>query len=367
MFKTFEQILQGLFDYVGASKVITDFNPGSLARTLLEAAAALMEECYYLMSYLLSQFWIRTATGEWLDKRANDYGKTRKAGTVAAGTVTIGRDSPSPISVSIPKGTVFQNDTGTLRYTTQDAAILNTGDTNVSVEVLAADIGKDYNLPDGTTLKQSGIALSGIEWVKLNTLTTKGDDIESDDDLRARLLDWIQNPGTSGNPAEYRQWAMDIDGVTGAKVISLWNGPGTVKVVILGTDKKPPDDVLVQTVQNTIAPAELESETRLAPIGAAVTVVGAEPVPINVDATIAIDNSNTALATIQENFQLALTDYLSAMALQADVVRYAKISSLLVDLDGVLDITAYTVNGGTANIPISNVQVAVVGVVNVHV
>ena len=51
------------------------------------------------------------------------------------------------------------------------------------------------------------------------------------------------------------------------QVLPIWNGPGTVKVILLGTHKKPVDSAIVQSCQ--------EHMERVRPIGAQVTVESA--------------------------------------------------------------------------------------------
>ena len=49
------------------------------------------------------------------------------------------------------------------------------------------------------------------------------------------------------------------------------------------------------------------------------------------------------------------------------MVRYARIGSLLVEQEGVIDYVDYTVNGGATNISVAQDQVAVTGTVILHV
>ncbi|WP_425058361.1 hypothetical protein SCACP_30090 [Sporomusa carbonis] len=366
MFKTFAEILQALFDYIinTGTRKITDFNPGSLVRTILEAVAAVIEDCYFLLETLADKYFVLSSEGEWLDKRVQDYGMQRKPGTKSEGTIAAGRDSPAPFSCRIPAGTLFQSEGG-VEVVTLEAAVLNTGELSVEIPAQAVNVGKDANFPAGTVLKQAGIAITGIEWAKVVRMEG-GEDTESDDDLKARFLERMRNPGTSGNIADYVQWAREVAGVTAAHVVPIWDGPGTVKVIVLGPDKKPPSASIVQSVQDYIAPNN--KGERKAPIGATVTVVGAAAVVINIETTVLLDNTqNIALATLQENFTAAVEDYLNKMAFQADVLRYSRVSSLLLDQAGVIDYIDFTINGETANISLSADEVAVLGEVKLYV
>ena len=55
-----------------------------------------------------------------------------------------------------------------------------------------------------------------------------GADIESDDSLRLRLLLRIQAPAHGGNASDYRQWALEVPGVTRVWVAPQELGIGTV-------------------------------------------------------------------------------------------------------------------------------------------
>jgi uncharacterized phage protein gp47/JayE len=179
------------------------------------------------------------------------------------------------------------------------------------------------------------------------------------------LLAKVRNPGTSGNKADYVNWALEVPGVGGVQVIPLWNGPGTVKVVLLGTDKKPASADIVQAVQDYIAPDPAVGEGK-APIGASVTVVAATAVAINVSATVTLSGTKT-LADVQAAFEKALDEYLASTAFASDpTVRYVRVGSLLLDTEGVQDYSNLLVNGGTANVVIGLDEVAVRGTVTLN-
>lgn len=358
--KTFDQIVNDIFARLTEAG-ITDFNPGSVARTLVEAFAYGLDEVWYALSQVPDKFLIDKATGEWLDRRAWEWGITRNPGAKAKGNVVVSRTTPAPFGQLIPAGTQFAY--GELVYQSTQDVELAQGATEAIVPVEAMDVGKAYNLPSGTELKQVGVAISLIEAVRVGPEGIVGGvDPESDDELRERLLTRIRKPPTSGNVSHYLQWAFEVPGVGGAKVLPLWDGPGTVKVVLLGTDKQPAPPDVVEAVQAYIDPNPGQGEG-MAPIGARVTVVAATPVPIDVSATV-IPTGTKTLAEIQAAFERALTEYLQSIAFGADpTVRYVRIGSLLLDTDGVRDYVNLTVNGGTANVPIGIDEVAVKGTV----
>ena len=71
----------------------------------------------------------------------------------------------------------------------------------------------------------------------------------------------------SGNINHYKQWARSVSGVGNAAVLPLWDGNGTVKVVVASEENEPLDEAIVSKVAQYIESVR--------PIGAEVTVVSA--------------------------------------------------------------------------------------------
>lgn len=131
--------------------------------------------------------------------------------------------------------------------------------------VEADAVGRAYNIRAGE-LTQMVNTISGLEsWS--NADADGGTDEETDAALCARLYEHLQKPATSGNTYHYERWAKEVNGVGDAKVTPLWNGPGTVKVLIVGPDKEPVSSEIV-----TACAAYIDAQR---PIGATVTVSSA--------------------------------------------------------------------------------------------
>lgn len=77
--RTFEVILNDMIAYMQSRTAISDYNVGSVIRTILEAAALEDDEQYFQMVQLLDLFSFTTASGEDLDRRLADFGLTRRA------------------------------------------------------------------------------------------------------------------------------------------------------------------------------------------------------------------------------------------------------------------------------------------------
>ena len=85
--RTAEEILNDFVNYLTINTKLTDFNVGSVIRTLLEAAAIEDATQYVQMLNVLNSFFFDNATGDALDDRVAQYDMTRKQATPSTGTV----------------------------------------------------------------------------------------------------------------------------------------------------------------------------------------------------------------------------------------------------------------------------------------
>ena len=86
----------------------------------------------------------------------------------------------------------------------------------------------------------------------------------------------------TGNIAQYKEQVGAISGVGGCKVEPVWNGPGTVKVVVISSVFGTCSEYLIKQIQEAAVPAEGGSGYGFAPIDHAVTVESVEAVKVNV-------------------------------------------------------------------------------------
>lgn len=297
---------------------------------------------------LLDKGFAETATGTYLDKKVGEQGLTRKAAVKATTTVTI---TGSP-GASIVVGNKVASDTVTFLVT--EAKAIAAGKTAMDVAVECEVAGSLGNVIAGA-IKYFPVTIAGLTAVTNAAAVTNGYDEETDDDLRQRYYVKVQTPATSGNKYHYLNWAKSVTGVGDARVIPLWNGNGTVKVIIINSNKRAADSTLVTSVSDYIEDVR--------PIGATVTVESAAELAIDVSATLSLQ-TGYALADVKVAIEANLTQYLKDIAFVETYVSYAKVGSLILETEGVLDYSALTVNTGIANITISDSQVAVLGVTN---
>lgn len=341
--QTFETILGRMLDRISDDM---DKREGSIIYDALAPAAMELAQMYTELDVVLRLAFGETSTGGYLDKRAADFGVYRKQATPAVrkGIFTDENDVP----FNIPIGSRFRlND---MVYVAIEK--ITDGQFRMQAETPGSAGNQEY----GNLLPIEPI--EGLGTATLADVLIPGEDEESDESLRKRFLQKVREPGTSGNTADYKQWATKVAGVGAAKVTPLWNGPGTVKVTIVNTDMQPATNELVAQVQEYIE--------QVRPIGATVTVTSATGKPIDVSANVVLASGYT-LQNVQDAFAASLDKHLKEIAFSMTYVSYAKIGTLLLSTPGVIDYNGLTVNGGTANVALQDEEVPVRGGVLISV
>ncbi|MHA7966603.1 baseplate J/gp47 family protein [Paenibacillus sp. CAU 1782] len=328
--QTFEAILGRMLDRIPDT---IDKREGSIIYDACAPAAAELAQIYMDMELQLRLGFGTTSSGEYLDLRAADFGLTRRPAVAAQRKGSFYNSGNEPFDV--PIGSRFSG--GGYSYTV--SAKLASGQFTLVCDV----DGRGGNVYFGELLPLEYIP--GLARAVLGELLIPGEDRESDESLRTRYLHRVRNPSSGGNAADYRDWAMSVSGVGDAKVNSLWDGPGTVKVIIVDSNKASASPALVAETMEYI-------ET-LRPIGASVTVVSATTAPVVVSARIIL-GAGYSLQAVTDDFTGALEAHFRSIAFAASYVSIAAIGVLLLSVPGVQDYSGLTLNGGTGNVPLSD-------------
>lgn len=254
---------------------------------------------------------------------------------------------------SVTKGDLVATDTVNF-IIQEDKTIDATGSIVVLVECeLAGIVG---NVPPNS-INRFPVTLPGIINVYNPESISNGYEAETDEQLLERHFERLQNPGKSGNPAHYKEWAKEVVGVGDVKVFSRFNGPLTMQVIVIDQNRLPAspelaNDVYLHIVKNM-------------PFGVdELSVLPAEPLLINLSVDLTIKDGLLE-AVVIEQIKNAITElYFKKIAFKSDIVSYAKIGAIIIDVEGVLDYQNLLVNGGTSNIPIPEKSIAVIGEVN---
>lgn len=331
---------------VGGADIST--REGSYANTLVSVAAYQLFKLYQQFPSLLHMVFPDETSGEYIDKNAAQVGMTRTPGTKA----TVGVTFTGTDGTYIAAGTaLYAPESGLQFLTTEDATIAN-GSATATAE--AAEVGSDYNLPSGS-ITSLYVNIAGVIGVTNAAAATGGTDVESDADFFARYHQRRTLPITSGNKNHYITWATEVNGVAYANCEPLWNGNGTVRVIIAGADRGPVDETIRQNCYDHI------EEER--PIGATVTVVSVVTREIPLTATVTLLDGYTT-EDVKNQLTAAVGELLASQTFGEEVrVPFSRFLACLLQCPGVADYSALTVDGGMSAITINAEDAAVVGTV----
>lgn len=259
----------------------------SVLAVIARVQAGVAHGLYGFQQWLSLQFLPDTSESEWLVRHASLFGITRTAAAAATGTVTFTGTN----TTVIPSGTVLVRNDGA-EFTTDADGTISSG--SVDVDVTASEAGADGNTDAGVTLSLAS-PISGVDSdaTVASGGIVDGTDDESDDDLRARLLQRMRQTPQGGAKSDYERWALEVAGVTRAFVYPANSGLGTVGVTFVMDNQAGtiiPGSTKVDEVQAYI--------DDLRPVTADVTVFA--PVAVDLDFTIALTPDTTAVRSAVE-------------------------------------------------------------------
>lgn len=364
--KTYSALLAEMLDRVPARY---DQREGSIIQTALGPAAYVLEGFYLALGQVQTSGFVQTAVGQSLDYLAAIAGLTRYPASAA---VRLG-----VFNTAVPIGA---------RFSTVDGS----DSINFQVTAATAEAGK-YQLtaetPGGVGNRYTGsilpiTAIPGLTSAVLTDILVPGDDEETDEELRTRLITALNERPFAGNLAAYRQNILAIDGVGAVQVYPTWNGGGTVACSILGADMLPGSATLVENVQNAIDPEPGQGlGLGLTPIGAKVTITAPEKVTVAVSATVTLaagydigqvkplveQSVEAYLLTVRQSWSTQIGE--TGVEYAADVYL-ARVLAAIVGTTGVVNATDVQLNGGTADLVLTETgalqQVPVLGEVTLH-
>lgn len=229
---------------------ISNVNPGSVMRTLVEVFAESEDIANYYLEYVYRCMDIDNCYGEELDRAVKILGLVRETSKAAVGEITLSTgDSPAEYDIEIPYGFIVStrpNRDGEVTefYISDTQRVLQVGESEIKVAVTCTEPGLVY-IPAGVidVMSQS---LQGINSIVNEHAINGGRDDESDEEFRERIKNVRETFGKCTNEA--LEAAVDqVSGVTKSRVMDMYRGVGTTGIIVV-TDTVPPP----QSVQNEI-------------------------------------------------------------------------------------------------------------------
>jgi len=250
--------------------------PNSVLRVMADTNTGLAYLVLLYINWLSNQLLADTAEGDFLARHADIWkpgGQGKKNATFASATIQFTAVGIQPM----PAGTIMVGASdvatgGEIDFASNITVSIGSTPTNVDITALTAGatglvIGSQLSLQTG---------ISGISGVGTITAITDGVEEESDDLLRARVLDRIQQPPMGGDAQDYVDWIKATPGVAVTRAWCSPNemGPGTVSVRFMCDDlinqivgfPNSTQIAAVQTYLDTVRPVTLKDRFVLAPI-----------------------------------------------------------------------------------------------------
>ena len=326
---------------------------GTLVYNALSALAYEMERLYIQADYILAQIDVTTADFDSLKKIAAGRGIYPKSATNAI--------LKGFFNVSVPSGARF-NLKG-FNYVVQEQLA---DEPNYTYRMMCEEAGAEPNQLTGTLTAITYV--EGLTSAEITGLLVAGENAETKEELYQRYIDSFSSEGFAGNVAAYKQYFAEYEGIADSKIYPVWNGPGTVKAVLIGSDYRAPSEYLLEQVIAAVMP-EADMGYGFAPIGHDVTIEPVEEVPVEITTSITFSETYT-YESLQEQILAAVEAYVLNVRkgwAEADglIMYISRLESAILDVQGVLDVSGTTLNGTAANLAFGVDQIPVIGGITV--
>ena len=315
------------------------------------------EEVYKELEFWEKQTFIDTATeDEYVDKHALMFGVKRRLGTKAKGILKVSGKANSIIE----ENTIFLNRDGIKYKSLRKEYLSPTGIAEIEIECLSE--GKIGNAAIGeiTTFE---IQNSNIYSVINEKEIINGYDKEPNSVLVARAKEKATRPAHSGNIYDYEQWAKQVDGVGKVLVKPLWNGNGTVKVLVANYNNDIADSSLIQKVRDRIQ----RDDGR--PVGADVTVDSftAKNINVNIQVILKVGFSVSDVKEKIESLLKAIIKTGSATFEKSNksILSINRLEKAILEIDEIND-NFVKVNNSNSNLEIAEDEILIVRTVVIN-
>lgn len=345
---TYEVILSRMLDRVLAQNPNIDTREGSVIYNALAPAAVELQNMYIQLDTVLNESFADTQTRYYLIKRCAERGVNVEEATYAI--------RQGEFNIDVPIGSRFS--LNALNYIVTEK--ISDGVFKLQCET----VGYDGNVESGTLIPIDYI--EGLQTAVLTDVLVPGEDEEDTEHLRQRYYDSLDSQTFGGNITDYKKKVNSLNGIGGVKVYPVWNGGGTVKLVIIDATFSKPSTTLIDAVQTAIDPTQNQGKgVGIAPIGHVVTVVGCSETTVNIQTHITFQEGWDWIA-LQPYVKAVIDHYFKELSATWEangnlIVRISQIETRLLGLTGVLDIADTTLNGVAQNLTVAADNIPVRG------
>lgn len=352
--KNFSSIVASMINKImKSSDELTDFNSGSVVRSIVEALASEIDEYY---QSLLKGFYEAVPVAVY-----KSFSFNRQPAMAATGYVTFTRETGGTGEIVIPAGTRVSIPGESFSYITSANATLANGVDTIDALVSASITGANTNCL-AASISQIVDTIDGIASVTNSLAFTSGSDEESNEERKLRFQQWLNTLNRSTNDAiQY-----------GANTVKLYNSSGSVtEQVVKSTIYEPCVDdtpigdpgIIYVYIWNGIsgASAELIAETNKVlygytnddgvkvagwkPAGVVTTVRVITPTTVDVTAAVTLDGTR-AEVDVDADIESAIGNFFTSIGIGKTLI-FAELSRTIMGINGVSDVSFTT---PTANV-----------------
>lgn len=285
------------------SSPVTDIHVGSVARTLMEAAALEIAGLYAQLQLVYDAAFIDTATGTSLDHVVALLGVQRVRAGHNTVTLEFKRSPGSRGDIFIPAGTRVLSGDATFEYETVAEVKLANGQS--AVKVGARDLIPANDPIAGGELSIIARPISGIDGVTNPDVSTLSEQDESDDSLRTRARNFLHNSERATlaairNVVARQQLLADV----------VEQAPGEVVITFHSGDLNPERKKEIEKAIDDVRPAGIRVTYQYA----------SAPRAVDMELRITTDSSllERELRAVQDDIRARITDYFARLEVKAD-------------------------------------------------
>lgn len=353
---TYEWLLNEALSHVPET---VDKRPGSIIYDAL--APAMYELALYFMEMqnLVTQTFVDTASGEALDKRAEEQGIKRDEATYAVKRGRFINEQGQPMNINIGSRFSIADNETSLNYTAIEQYRDEIGNVvNGDYLMRSETVGTVGNMYTGRLIPITYIRNLASATLLETVISAK--DQETDEQLRDRYFQKVNDRPFGGNIAQYDEMVREISGVGEVQVYPTWAGGGSVKLSVVDSQFDPLDPTFMQSLAEQIDPENNGGKgLGLAPIGHHVTVVTPDEVAINIDATVTLQGG-ISLSQVTTPVESKIKAYIQELKSQWGVadqlnnyrlgVYIARINAEILSVPGIINVSNVKINGAAKDL-----------------
>jgi uncharacterized phage protein gp47/JayE len=340
-----DQIIADIEGVIGQS---TPVLPKAFIRVLATALAGVLAQLYRFARWVYGQIFPATADDEALLRIGAQYGMGKRPSVAAILDIQIVGDD----GTNVPASSIWMGNNG-LTYSQTALAVIVGGLATARLTCLSGGVAGSLGV--GNTLSLA-TAVSGVVGGSVTAIVTEGEDEETPEQFRARILQRMAGAPQGGAAPDYIAWAMQVPGII--KAFAFNSGAGAVNVYPLvattGPARIPSASKLAEAQAYISNPARrplCSTPTVAAMVEKviSITITGLSPADATTKAAITSALQKYFYAAYPQQYpdEPAPTNVLTVAAIWTAIFGAgATAASLIMSVAGTGQVTTYTLGNG---------------------